>query len=167
MEITEGGEILEAEEARTEDNLLLSKKQLEALDNLEVYYKKVHSPLQYLEHRLHAFTSYVVMPVFALANAGVALGGGITAPAVPAALGTALGLVLGTPSTATAQTERAELANVREVIAQLVLLEVRFDPFDEVVHLALEAGVCLRDLHEIQQLLADDVAERLETKRVL
>jgi NhaA family Na+:H+ antiporter len=57
----------------SEENMLLSKDQLEALDNLEVYYRKVHSPLQYLEHKMHGFTSYFVMPVFALANAGVLL----------------------------------------------------------------------------------------------
>jgi NhaA family Na+:H+ antiporter len=92
--------ILEAEETRTEDNLLLSRKQLEALDNLEVYYKKVHSPLQYLEHRLHGFTSYVVMPVFALANAGVLLsappGEAVVGPlSVHITMALAVGKVLG------------------------------------------------------------------------
>jgi NhaA family Na+:H+ antiporter len=86
-----------------EENLLLSKKQLEALDNLEVYYKKVHSPLQYLEHNMHGFTSYVVMPVFALANAGVLLsaapGGSVIGPlsvniAIALVLGKVLGIVL-------------------------------------------------------------------------
>ena len=32
---------------------------------------KVHSPLQNLEHTLHGWVSYVIMPIFALANAGV------------------------------------------------------------------------------------------------
>ena len=34
---------------------------------------KVHSPLQNLEHTLHGWVSYVIMPIFALANAGVIL----------------------------------------------------------------------------------------------
>ena len=78
------------------EHLLLSKQQLEALDNLEVYYKKVHSPLQYLEHRMHGFTSYVVMPVFALANAGVLLSASPAEPVMgPLSLNIALALVLG------------------------------------------------------------------------
>ncbi len=52
---------------------MLTHEQLEAVDNLEVYLDKVHSPLQYYEHRGHGFTSFFVMPVFALANAGVLL----------------------------------------------------------------------------------------------
>ncbi len=66
-----------------DENLLLNKEQLEALDNLEVYYNKVHSPLQYLEHKMHGFTSFFVMPVFALANAGVLL----SAPAGESVIG--------------------------------------------------------------------------------
>jgi NhaA family Na+:H+ antiporter len=86
-----------------DENLLLSKEQLEALDNLEVYYNKVHSPLQYLEHKMHAFTSFFVMPVFAIANAGVLLsaagGGSVIGPlsiniAVALILGKVLGIII-------------------------------------------------------------------------
>ncbi|MFC2098805.1 Na+/H+ antiporter NhaA [Bacteroidota bacterium] len=57
----------------SEERLLLNKKQLHALDNIETYVEKVHSPLQYLEHKMHGISSWFVMPVFALANAGVLL----------------------------------------------------------------------------------------------
>jgi NhaA family Na+:H+ antiporter len=60
-------------ETKSENKLLLSKEQLHALDNIETYVEKVHSPLQYLEHKMHSITSFFVMPVFALANAGVIL----------------------------------------------------------------------------------------------
>jgi NhaA family Na+:H+ antiporter len=53
------------------------------------------SPLDRLEHALHPFAAFVVMPVFALANAGVAL-----VPAAllsPVALAAAAGLVVGKP----------------------------------------------------------------------
>jgi NhaA family Na+:H+ antiporter len=84
------------EESDNEENLLLSERQLEALDNLEVYYKRVHSPLQYLEHRLHGFTSYFVMPVFALANAGVLLSAVSGEPVLgPLSYNIALSLLLG------------------------------------------------------------------------
>jgi NhaA family Na+:H+ antiporter len=54
-------------------------------------------PLEYLEHRLHPFTSYLVLPVFALANAGVVLGGQALREAAGSRLTWAviLGLVLG------------------------------------------------------------------------
>ena len=57
-----------------------------------------HSPLETLEHALHPWVAYLILPLFAFANAGLALGGfeanDVLAP-VP--LGIALGLVLGKP----------------------------------------------------------------------
>ncbi|KPL12541.1 MAG: hypothetical protein AMS26_17220 [Bacteroides sp. SM23_62] len=80
----------------SEENMLLRKDQLEALDNLEVYYRKVHSPLQYLEHKMHGFTSYLVMPVFALANAGVLLSAAAGEPVIGTlSVNIAIALVLG------------------------------------------------------------------------
>lgn len=53
--------------------------------------------LEQLEHRLHPFTSFLVLPLFALANAGVELGGGIfsTSTEVKVGLGVVLGLAIG------------------------------------------------------------------------
>ncbi|KPK80838.1 MAG: sodium:proton antiporter [Bacteroides sp. SM23_62_1] len=59
-----------------EDKMLLTTKQLVAIDNIEYYIEKVQSPLQKLEHSLHGFVTFFVMPVFALANAGVVFTGG-------------------------------------------------------------------------------------------
>lgn len=55
------------------------------------------SPLERLEHGLHPWTSFVVLPVFALANAGIALDGRSfdAATETPVALAVALGLVVG------------------------------------------------------------------------
>lgn len=52
-----------------------------------------------LQSRLHPLSSYVVLPVFALANAGVALGDGMLGDAVTSAvgLGIGVGLVVGKP----------------------------------------------------------------------
>lgn len=52
---------------------LLSSDQIHAIDSMESLTDKVHSPLQNLEHTLHGWVSYVIMPIFALANAGVVL----------------------------------------------------------------------------------------------
>ena len=52
-----------------------------------------------LQNRLHPLSSFFVLPVFALANAGVAVGGGVFGEAVTSAigLGIAVGLVVGKP----------------------------------------------------------------------
>ncbi len=50
---------------------MLTKQQIVEIDNLEDLTSKVQSPLQQLEHRLHNFVAFLIMPVFALANAGV------------------------------------------------------------------------------------------------
>ncbi len=59
---------------------------------------QVEAPLTRIEHALAPYTSFVVMPIFALANAGVALSGGLGAAlASPVTLGVALGLLVGKP----------------------------------------------------------------------
>lgn len=52
---------------------VLSQEQLVLIDNLENWADQYKSPLQNLEHKLHNWVAYLVIPVFALANAGVAL----------------------------------------------------------------------------------------------
>lgn len=55
---------------------LLSKEQLELIDELEELTENVQSPLQHLEHKLHNWVAFFIMPVFALSNAGIAFKGG-------------------------------------------------------------------------------------------
>ena len=57
------------------------------------------SPNERLQYDLHPWTSYVVVPLFALANAGIHLTGGLLSAAVtsPITLGIGLGYVLGKP----------------------------------------------------------------------
>lgn len=56
------------------------------------------SPMLRLEHALIPWNRYLIMPVFALANAGVALGGGAGRSVVaPVSLGVIFGLVIGKP----------------------------------------------------------------------
>lgn len=61
--------------------------------------EEVHTPLQRLEHWLHPWVTYGVMPLFALANAGVPLSlSGIGASLThPVALALIAGLTLGKP----------------------------------------------------------------------
>lgn len=60
---------------------------------------KVESPLHELEHSLHPFVSYVILPLFALANAGVSLQNSSFAEAFSSrvALGIIGGLLIGKP----------------------------------------------------------------------
>ncbi len=52
-------------------------------------------PLEYLETTLHPWTSFVIMPIFALANAGVPVQ--LTELGAPVALAVMFGLALGKP----------------------------------------------------------------------
>ncbi len=55
----------------TDETNILTENQLSAIDELEDIAEKTAPPLQYLEHSLHGWVSYVIMPLFAFANAGV------------------------------------------------------------------------------------------------
>jgi NhaA family Na+:H+ antiporter len=55
----------------TDETKILTKNQLAAIDELEDISEKTAPPLQYLEHSLHGWVSYIIMPLFAFANAGV------------------------------------------------------------------------------------------------
>ena len=70
-----------------------------ALEELETLCEQAQPPLIRLEHSLHGVVAFVIMPLFALANAGVTLSGQTLREAVvsPMTLGTMLGLVIGKP----------------------------------------------------------------------
>jgi NhaA family Na+:H+ antiporter len=54
------------------------------------------SPLRELEHDLHTVVAFVILPLFAFANAGISLSGLTVADALhPVPLGIALGLIIG------------------------------------------------------------------------
>jgi NhaA family Na+:H+ antiporter len=57
-----------------------------------------YSPLEHLEHALHPWVAYGILPLFAFANAGLSLAGMRPSDVLePVPLGIALGLVLGKP----------------------------------------------------------------------
>ncbi len=55
----------------------LTKPQRGAISTLDSLTDKTISPLQRLEHKMHGWVTFLIMPIFALANAGVNLGGEI------------------------------------------------------------------------------------------
>ena len=77
---------------------LTTVRQRGALEELEIASKEVESPLQRLERILHPWVAFAIMPVFALANAGVPLSAGfVGALGSPVALGVIVGLAVGKP----------------------------------------------------------------------
>ena len=55
------------------EKIILGKEQICALKTIEADTRQVVSPLQFMEDALHWMVKYVIMPLFALANAGVVL----------------------------------------------------------------------------------------------
>jgi NhaA family Na+:H+ antiporter len=89
---------IEAADVRGDHVLVDDQQQLCALE-IRREARHTAAPLQRLEFAMHPFTTFVVLPLFALANAGVRFVGGDFAAAIstPIALGVVLGLVLGKP----------------------------------------------------------------------
>ncbi|QZT37767.1 Na+/H+ antiporter NhaA [Halosquirtibacter xylanolyticus] len=56
----------------------ISDSDIHKIDHLRKNAKRVLSPVQYLEHKLHKLVNFFIMPVFAIANAGVHLSSGNT-----------------------------------------------------------------------------------------
>lgn len=78
------------------------EKQVGDIETKEIksLYKKTidaQSPLERLEHILHPLSAYIIMPLFAFANAGVKIGGDINLNIDHIFLGILLGLFIGKP----------------------------------------------------------------------
>jgi len=86
--------------AKDPDTTVLSNTEHHtAIEELETLCEQAQPPLIRLEHALQGFVSFVILPLFALANAGVALRGEAIreAFASPITYGVILGLVIGKP----------------------------------------------------------------------
>src|SRR3712207_5205154 len=78
------------------ENVLTNDERQAALHALNHATYKLEPPLHELEHALHPWVVFAIMPLFALANAGVPLGGDIAeALTSPVVLGIVAGLVVG------------------------------------------------------------------------
>jgi NhaA family Na+:H+ antiporter len=88
----------EFDKAETGDLIVLtSKGQQEAIHAMERESEGVQAPLLRLEHTLHPLVASGIMPLFALANAGVQLSGLDLSAGMSITIGVAAGLVLGKP----------------------------------------------------------------------
>jgi NhaA family Na+:H+ antiporter len=96
-----GGRAIEEFEADQNrgPSALPSAVQRDALDRLARAIGQVEMPMRRLEDALHPWVSYLIMPLFALANAGVAIEAGLGSLFGDAlALGIVAGLVIGKPA---------------------------------------------------------------------
>lgn len=82
----------------TPDAVEVEEHRQMAIEALEDSCEQVQSPLHRLEHALHPWVTFAIMPLFALANAGVKLGTDVGSQlSSPVASGVAIGLLLGKP----------------------------------------------------------------------
>mgnify|MGYP003623687772 FL=1 len=81
--------------AEGEAEIVLTNLQIAKLKRVESASDRVISTLQSLEDNLHNTVSFIVLPLFAFANAGVTLGGGSGDIFGSVAIGVMLGLVVG------------------------------------------------------------------------
>jgi Na+:H+ antiporter, NhaA family len=101
--------------------VLTSKGQQEAIFGLERASEEVTAPLLGLEHALHGFAAFVVMPLFAFSNAGVSLSGSASGRV---SLAVILGLTIGKPLGITAAAmavARLRLATLPEGVSWTAL----------------------------------------------
>src|SRR5690606_17927980 len=74
----------------------LTNDQLHILDEIKTDTNKAIPPLQQLEHTMHPFVTFLIIPIFALANAGVSIDIDIEKLfSTNIALGVGLGLLVG------------------------------------------------------------------------
>jgi NhaA family Na+:H+ antiporter len=79
-----------------DDDDSVQERKIAAVHALEISCEHVQTPLLRLEHALHPWVAFVIMPIFALANAGIPLGADfVESLAAPVTLGVAVGLILG------------------------------------------------------------------------
>jgi len=83
-------------EAKPNQLPTVTSEQLHILEDVRKISKLALTPLQRMEHALHPFVTYLIMPIFALSNAGITFSGDIASQALsPVAVGVFLGLLLG------------------------------------------------------------------------
>jgi len=77
-------------------NVITNRGHVSALQDLESATEQVQAPMQKMEHNLHPWVAFAIVPIFALANAGVSIGDNLDdALTSSLSFGIIAGLVLG------------------------------------------------------------------------
>ena len=92
--------------------------------------KSNHSPLRYLEEKLHTFSGFIILPLFAFFNADIDLGSiNVSSLGNPVPLGIMLGLLLGKPigiSVLTYLSVKTKICNLPSNISMFDIIGVSF-----------------------------------------
>lgn len=84
------------EKEEQNDSLLTTLRQHHTLEEVKTLTLAAETPLQKIEHALHPWVAFLIMPLFALANAGIIIGADFfTALINPVSMGVMLGLIIG------------------------------------------------------------------------
>jgi NhaA family Na+:H+ antiporter len=87
-----------SQEGSEVERIDITDRQQAAAHTLEAIAERMQTPAQRMEHSVTPWATYLILPLFALANAGVALSGNVAqAVTSPVGLGIILGLVVGKP----------------------------------------------------------------------
>jgi NhaA family Na+:H+ antiporter len=84
-------------EKNIDDKPILNHHQIDALENIAYGYDRVQNPLVKLEHALHGFSAFFIMPLFAFSNAGVIIDFSAMQTHLSIVLGVMMGLLVGKP----------------------------------------------------------------------
>lgn len=149
-----------------QDAQLLTNEQIEHIDDLDEWTNQVQSPLQYLEHKLHDWVAYLIMPIFALSNAGVTID-----PSVPLnynlVLAIALALIIGKPvgifllsqiAIKTGASKLPEGVNNRHLLGVSFLAGVGFTMSIFIANLAFRSDPVLLDSAKVGILIGSMLA---------
>ena len=144
-----------------------SAKAHNAIHALEQKCEMIESPLHRIEHALQPWVAFLIMPIFAFANAGVHILGKVGAAIThPISLGVLLGLVLGKPLGITLFARLASLSGLasrpasvswRQIFGASWLCGIGFTMSLFIASLALGDGDLL-DMSKIGTLAASIVA---------
>jgi len=86
----------EFKKTKPNDNPTITKEQLHILEEIRDYSKKALTPLQRLEHAMHPLVAFLIMPIFALCNAGVTINTSMFNEGISmVTLGIIIGLIIG------------------------------------------------------------------------
>ncbi len=82
--------------SKPNDYPTVTNEQMHILEEIGDYSKKALTPLQRLEHKMHPIVAFLIMPIFALCNAGVTIDFvAISKEVSTVTIGVFLGLILG------------------------------------------------------------------------
>lgn len=86
----------EFKNSKPNDNPTITNEQLHILEEIRDYSKKALTPLQRLEHTMHPLVAFLIMPIFALCNAGVTINASMFNEGISmVTLGVMVGLLFG------------------------------------------------------------------------